>query len=353
MKILRLSLVVLLLLLTTSATSPNAWKYSIGATYRQFDDLEFEALPVTRQDGADFVTGKHQNATNFVIEDSPQLDPAGWTEASDPNGDVNSTADNDGDETFVRNVFYDSASFGGGSESSDGAFGLTLQASQQVDDQEYLDFNLGFGLFRDQANSEVEAATTTRTGLLMQTGGAPTIDQPPMPYIEENGAVLSGGPTNLGMTNNLFDLGSPAVSRTTLELDADAEVYVLSLGFSWRYVLDEVGPFTEGLSFYAGGGPTMTIVDAETTVTQSAVWDAPGSTVDGNPVPNFARADDDRELGVEPGFYATLGAGYSFNDRLDLYLGYRYDEVLGEVSTSHAEFDLDGHSLECRVTYWF
>ena len=317
------------------------WELSLGTSYRTFDDVTFEET-VLQGAGGGFVAGSHEDSENFRIEGdaadgeggenvSPQLDPRGWRRP-------------EGGDTYVREVYFDQAVAGGDDQDPEEAWGAVLGASRRFSRDSCFALDLGvayFGTEVDTGSGRIE--TTTYTGFLT-AGDDPGDNRPRTPYEEVDGTVVTDGGLNLDMTEELFDLGGPGTTAVSAEVDAEADLYVLSFGVSVHQAMDRIGVF-------AGAGPTLTVVDAESERKQSAVWDAPTNPLDGQPVPGFARRHSDSQLALRAGAYGSVGARVDVTERMAVSVSYRYDKVFGDVDLDHVSFDLDGHSGEVRLIF--
>lgn len=356
------SLLVVFAIIVHAEETTNPWEFSIGISYRTVGDVAFRGVALRRPDGGQFVNGRHVDGDNFVIEGdsadtaatenvSPQLELVGWQEI-DPDGNAGTTADNNGDESFVRNVSFDESRYLGDQESPDAAWGLVQEARRRLDANGRMWLSCGLGLFQTDADTRTASggriATTTHTGILFQTGGVkPADDRPRTPYEERADVVLRGGPKTFDMTDNLFNLGAARTTDVAVDLDAEARWYVFSFGLELQQSL------SDRFTVRAGVGPTLTIVDSESSLRQRATWNAPGNALDGNVVPGFASRESDRSFDYCAGGYAAMGIRCQLAAPVALELGCRYDEVVKDAHTRHAEFDLDGFSVDGRVVLRF
>jgi len=348
-------------------TVPGDWEMSLAPVMRTVGTVEFAPRALARPDGGQYINGRHTDAANFRIEGdpadaasanpanpaaqenvSPQLDLTGW-QTVDPDGTPGS-----GDEAYVRNVYFDSSAMDTADMDMDGARGLLLQATRHLEKRPLLpsSLTLGLGLTRNRAKTTVTngsgITTTTLTGVLSRDGGTePSSNRPVTPYQEASGSVEQGGPTNFDMTQNLFDMGGPNTTDVRAKLEAESTMLTLSLGLQYEVCV------TRWLSLIAGGGPTVNVFYAESTISQDATWNAPTSSLDGDPVPNFSDEQSESVFDVQAGAYAILGARFRIMPRLSLDLGMRYDRLFGTIATEHADFDLDGVGADFRLTYTF
>lgn len=350
-------------------SQPGLWEYSFGPALRRGGSVDFHPQALHRPDGGQYVNGSHSDGGNFLIEGdladpgstnpssasahehvSPQLDVLGW-QTVDPNGIPHS-----GDETYFRNVTFDRSTLAETSADLDSSWAFSTQASRTVAKSPFLLYasrlTLGLGVFRSEASATASAGdginTTTLTGILHRDGGAlPSNNWPVTPYAETGGTVRQGGPANYSMTDNLFQLGGARTTDVTVDLGAETYGSTLSLGLQYDL------PVTAWFTLSADLGPALHLALAKTTLEQSAVWNAPGSPLDGMAVANFHDTQNDSALALCGGLYLALCAKAQVTRNLALELSLRYDEVLGTVETEQAEFDLSGVGAAVRMVFSF
>ncbi len=339
----------------TALDREPSWTFAVGAGYRTGGSVDFEPQNLVRPGGGPFVNGRHQDSQNFLIEGSlenpggdpsPQLSPLGWEE-TDPDGDPDTTADNNGDEVYTRNVTFDQSNLDALSADVDGSLALSLEAQRHFS-RTWLGFSsltLGIGLTSMKAEASASQGndinTTTWTGILSQNGGAkPSTSWPLTPYQEENGAIRQGGP-NFNMTENLFLWGT---RTTSVGVDLTAEALQLTL----RAGLQREFNLASWWSVFIGAGPTLNIAMIETELEQTAVWDAPGNSMDGEMVPRFADTETESDVAVLGGVFGMIGTRIQLMEHLATDFGCRYNKVFGTAETDHAELDL-GHIFEAEL----
>ncbi|OGV76432.1 MAG: hypothetical protein A3K18_12760 [Lentisphaerae bacterium RIFOXYA12_64_32] len=144
--------------------------------------------------------------------------------------------------------------------------------------------------------------------------------------------------------------------RNQFEMD----LYVLDLGLEARTTMDRFN-FTFAL------GPTLTITDAESSQRQQASWLAqgPGISTPGpvlpcppQPLPqpaggSYAREESESDTDFLLGAYVALGVTVKVSTSWFVGLEYRYDHVSGDAGTRQAELDLCGSSGILRLAYRF
>lgn len=341
----------------------DAWEFAVGSAFRTGGRVTFKARPLIRRDGGQFVNGSFTDGDNFIIEGdpydtasgenvSPQLDIIGWQE-TDPDGDSSTTADNNGDEIFTRNVTFDRSSLLAADADLDDSLVISMEATRNLGKNplRLSAVSMGFGLSKTRtkmtATSGNGIATTTLTGILYRTGAtSPGDDSPTTPYEKEGGNLEQGSPANLNMTDSLFDLGGTRTTDVTVDLEAETLEFDLHLG------LEHALGITNWCDLYIGYGPALSVVFLKTEHAHEAVWDAPANALDGHTIERFSDEEDDGEIGVLYGFYTTAGLHIQLFDRLGLDLGCRYDARFGELETDHASLDVDNRlSLEARLIF--
>jgi len=298
----------------------NGWRLSLGASYRTFGDVDFDALTLARP-GGNYVNGSYTDGGNYDIQHGSQLQPGGW-------------AWDGGLGLWTRNATFDQVTFGGASEGADDSAGVVLELEKTLTRTENnlsLSLVCGFAFFQSDASmSATGLATTTLTGMLTSPVD-PGAAIPATPYTVAGGAGFPlSGPV---------DLGAAATTAATLNLDADLDLYVLSLGLRGAY---EVGKF----GFVVGAGPTVNLTNFETEARQVVTNTADGSV-------GYTRTDSDSKSDLLFGAFVGVGAEYRFTERWALGIEYRYDTVFGEAETDQAEMELDGHSIQAKLCWSF
>ncbi|MBT7053946.1 MAG: outer membrane beta-barrel protein [Lentisphaerae bacterium] len=298
----------------------NGWRLSLGASYRTFGDVDFLALTLAQPSG-NYVNGSYADGGNYDIQHGSQLQPGGW-------------AFDGGLGLWTRNATFDQTSFGGGSEGADDSTGFVLELEKEFKQTESdltLSMLCGLGFFQSEAGMSANGlATTTLTGMLTSPVD-PGAAVPVTPYTVAGSAGFPlSGPV---------DLGAAATTAATLNFDADLDLYVLSLGVRGAY---QVGDF----GFVLGAGPTINLADFETEARQTVTNTAGGSA-------GYTRTDSDSTSDVVFGAFIGVGAEYRYAERWALGIEYRYDTLFSDVETDQAEIELDGHSLQAKLSWSF
>jgi hypothetical protein len=170
------------------------------------------------------------------------------------------------------------------------------------------------------------------------------------------GSMVAPGPFSATQYRHLVLIGgalspqvaqiAPAAGGTQFAVcdTFDMDLIVLDLGLeaqtAWRQ-----------LSFTLAAGPTLNLADCES-VQRSTVWwaaQAGGSL----PAGLYAARNHDSELNVIPGLYGSVGIMWAISARLALGAELRYDTAVSEAETDSAGIDLDGASVQARMTCRF
>ena len=301
----------------------NGWRLSLGASYRTFDDVDFESTTFTAP-GSNFVNGNYTNGGNYTIQDDSQLQPGGWTFDA-------------GLGQWTRTASFDRSVAPGDSEDADNGAGPIIELEREMwqpRENVGVSLLLGFGFFQSEADMNATTGsgitTTTLTGTLTSPVD-PGAAVPATPYTVAGGA---GFPLSAPL-----DLGDVAMTTATLRLDSELDLYVLSFGAKARCRFDR-------LSVTLAAGPTLNLADFETESRQRVTFND-----DGAEAYSSRRSDDTQDVIV--GAFVGVGADYRFSERWALGVGYRYDEVFSEIDTDWAEMDLSGHSVEAKLSWSF
>lgn len=318
-------LIVIILLavagiVTAQDSGMNGWRFSLGTSYRTFEDVDFTALTLVRP-GGNYVNGSYTDGGNYDIQHDSQLQPGGWTWDG-------------GLGLWTRNATFDQTSFNGSSEGMDDSAGVILEMDRiikQTGNGLSLGLMCGFGFFQsDAGTSTSRLSTTTLTGMLTSPID-PGAAVPGTPYNVSGGA---GFPLSAPV-----DLGAAATTAATLNLDADLDLYVLSMGVRGAC---EIANF----ALVVEAGPTVAIADFETETRQNVTYTADNSTA-------YVRTDSDSSLDIVFGAFVGVGAEYLLSERWTFGIGYRYDAVFDEADTDQAELKLNGQSLQAKLSWSF
>ena len=134
-------------------------------------------------------------------------------------------------------------------------------------------------------------------------------------------------------------LGTSFAMRSKFDLD----LYVLDLGLQARATIKRIN-VTLAL------GPTLSIVDAESSQTQQASWLAQGP---GLPAGSSNQKTSDSELDFLFGAYGALGVNLDITKSWSIGVECRYDYVHGDAGTDQVKMDLSSFSGIARLAYQF
>jgi opacity protein-like surface antigen len=143
------------------------------------------------------------------------------------------------------------------------------------------------------------------------------------------GAVLVGGPMP----------GTGFSARNQFDMD----LYVLDIGLEARATVSRV-------NFSLAVGPTLTIADAESSQMEQATWASQGP---GLAAGGYSQDRSDSATDALLGVYGALGVSVDITPSWAIGLEYRYDYVGDDAGTDQAEMDLSGSSGILSVTYRF
>ena len=310
----------------------DEWRFSAGPSYRNFDGVDWKTTDLT-PGASNFINGTVIDADNYTILGTPQLDPNGW-------------------EPFLvgmstRNVSFDDVTLPSTSKDADEGIGVQFYLDRDITND--AGWEIGLGIFQTDCDDTVsgnDVLTTTTTSFLIGDDNLDDND-PEIPaggLVVVDGEIVPGGLPALPITFPPQARGTSATTATTVNLESDLNLYVLSLGVNGNMVSDR---FTVNFS----GGPTLNIANFETDIGQTTVWTAPNDPLDGTVVSSTGDSDDELDLII--GLYGTVGIEFFFTERLGVSAEYRYDFLFDEVSTSHAEMDLGGYSGSLLFIYHF
>jgi opacity protein-like surface antigen len=146
------------------------------------------------------------------------------------------------------------------------------------------------------------------------------------------------------LTPGVLLLG-PSLPGTTFAVRStfDMQLYVLDFGLQARV---KGGPAKLTLAL----GPTLTIADADSKQSQQASWLAQGP---GLPAGTYARKASDSEVDFLPGAYAALGVSVDVSTSWSIGVECRYDYVDGDAGTDQVKMDLSSFSGVVRLAYQF
>lgn len=293
-------LVSILSVVPLCALAESGWQLGVGASYRDFDDVELTALRLN-------------NFGNTDATVAP-LGLQGYTNANTGG--------------FTGALAVDHARYTGGDAEVDGSdqVGVALAAVQPLGVWEGIRLNLVVGaqLFQTEL-AAIAAPTDFETFSYNHVVVAGVFSDPQ--------ALVPPVPPNPGL-----QAGTTAWVRN----DFDMNLVVLDLGLQAAYGGDR-------LSCYVAAGPSLSMADVETTQNHRATWNTFGLPNTGN----YSAEETEDDLNLLVGGYVAVGAGIAINEQFGLAAEARYDLVHREAGTSQATLDLDGASGQIKLTYDF
>ena len=294
----------------------ESWKLTLGASYRDFDDVSFKATPL-------------MNFGNRVPADGP-LGLQGYTDA-----------DFAGITVSIPSFPVDYTTYNGGNEDLDGSdswspvIGLerTFQTEGRwtfswVGNAQYYQMDVTGSDSGNAADAGAFDAFHNFYSVPLVPGTTPAI--PPVP-------------------NNLTPVpGFSGGTMVTVENDMDMDLVVLDVGLKTGYEA------THSITAFFELGPTLSYSDLQTSRSVTATWTpippATGATDPGLAVQN----SDDDESKLMLGGFISLGGDLKLTERLSASAKARYDVVFADdPTTDHASVDLDGLSGQLLIIYAF
>jgi hypothetical protein len=296
--------VAMMVLVPLLAAAGN-WKLSIGVSYRDFDDVDFgkirnlgiRNLRLLLEDG------QATEFSNDLIENIQ----AGWVQIVDvdniSSGYRGSDESVDSSDSFAPVISAETPVW----TSDDGKLTLNFVTNLQW-------YNVDVG--GDSSYSATATATEHQ-------------------YWVQNG-VLAPRPSGDGTPYG--DLSLSGKAHTSFEMD----LYEIDLGLKLLFSLQEK------LDCFVAGGPSLSIVDMDSSVSETIRWSAPG---DSGTVAHERHSDSDTDLIF--GGYISAGAEYWFNEQFGISLEGRYDMAIDDAETGQASLDLDGFSGQAKFMMRF
>ena len=271
------------------AGAQDGWRWHAGISFRDFDDVEFEAV-------------KLRNCGNTDPDAGP-LGVQGYT-----------------DDTFIGGSFNGPfypvhAQLAGVDADLDWYAAPVLGVERKVSSGDRLDLSFTAN-FQYYSHSGLDAGA-----------GVFTVEN------YEHFADGTNGISRLTV-NGPFD-GLQNAEYVAVGLEIDADIFVLDAGLK-----ASASPM-DNLRCYAAGGPSVSIADIETARTESGEWPAMAGTTDTG---GYQLKHSDGGTEFLPGGYIAAGVEYDFTEHFGIAAEYRYDHVFDSAGTDHAEIDLSGSS---------
>ena len=174
-------LIALLLLCLTTTAADNTWRFSLGASHRQFDDIDFTG-PTLSSPAGNFVNGNYTDGGNYTVLDSSQFQPGGW-------------AFDAGAGTWTLNTSFDTSSYAENSAGSHDVLGVILELERDIwlRKQWRIGWMLDFGWFTSDADGELTSGTgittNTLTGFMFSPAGPPPVPTTPLAVVNDGDRV--------------------------------------------------------------------------------------------------------------------------------------------------------------------
>ena len=308
------------------------WRFSIGANYRTFDDIDFEQLRFInpKYPSSQFVNGTYA-ADTLVVEDgavqAPGLFQADQTNVpkvfidfSPLNGLVDIPAEVSAADIPIR-VTYDSITFMGADKEFDEGSGVVFGARRVLKEKSGYswELDLSFATALSDTDEDFNPETTT-----LSTNVTGTVF---LRNVNEDG----DGEVTAGNFPAPISLGAAANVTGRVEYDLDLAAYTFGAGVSGNFKAGNFG-------FIIGAGPTLTIADLDVDAVQRA---------------NFTKKLKDDATDLLFGVYVNAGLNYNLNESVAVGLEYRFDYVFDDVSTNLADVDLSGSSTQAKLIFGF
>lgn len=326
----RLAVVLVVVQAGVAWAGESPWTLRLGASYRDFDDVDFESVAFRNWGQSGVPDGPYgvQNATTApglmggaVLDyvryngGSEGVDSGDkWAPSIGFRYDLTPACERGTTLALVGNLQYYRLDFGASASGTQAAPG-------------------GFSHELHHHPIAYDPSTPLLTPTPWALPGSALLPSPPGPYL---GTAIPG---------TTFSI------RNQFEMD----LYVLDIGLEARATMDRVN-LTVAL------GPSLTIADAESSQTQQAAWQAqapanappPGFTeIPGVPADSYAEESSDSDTDFLLGAYAALGVNVDLSDSWSVGLECRYDYVDRDAGTDQAELDLSGASGIVRLAYKF
>ncbi|MBT7165102.1 MAG: hypothetical protein HN849_00860 [Victivallales bacterium] len=287
----------------------DGWKLSLGASYRSFDEVDFKPLALSSSGGA-YVNGYWTADDDYLVLSDDQIAP-GWVANQ---------------QEYWRAVSFDQVMYDGGPDGWGGTLGAVLALSKQLKTTESgwsVTAKASLGWFSSDLSTSAQASELTTSSSV----GFFRLPVDPTPTIIPAGVPVVGG-SGPPLNEPTYDSPGPATTSAALAMAAEMDLYVLSLGVQ---LARQMGPVALSLEV----GPTLNLVDFDTSVSQTVAW------TDGG----YSSSAHDDVLDVLFGVYAAGGVSWRFNERFEVGLEARWDEVFEDAETDFAEMDLSGFSV--------
>jgi hypothetical protein len=298
--------------------SSSSWRWSLGANWRAFGEIEFKGFDFTPGDDV-YVNGSVEDVGAGALYE--------YTVSNSVKQVDNVTLDT---------VEFQKAELSDTDDELGGAPGAVLMLSKPLAKRGGLTVGVEFSLSTAFMSTDFSEAA----GL-----SAYQFDIAPNTWTNANAPAVGGGPDpdTFSETFGVYDRSQLAVSTTALtamvSYDLSLDVYTLGAGLTLSATLGDA-------RVLLGAGPALTIVDYDLERRSSAAWsDGSGSV--------FADRQSDHGTAVRGGAYVRLGLEWPLSDTTAIGFSGRYDYVAPELNTDTARLELSGLSGQLALTFGF
>lgn len=308
-----------------NTTNFHGWEVTAGLNYRGFDEVELQRF--------DFTPGKY----NFISGSIQKL-PFNNYKYTVKNPSQQVHFDGQPTKNNLTLIQYHSAVMQDTHEDLNGAPGVSLRATKEINDFQTFTLKLAFSLNTAFESNDI-STVPQQLGLTqfdLQSNSWPTTTPPTRPDPDTTSITVK--------TSNpyvLSQIQQPLAQPSALvQYDYDLDMYTAGAGLAAER---STGP----LRFTLGGGPAISLISYRINRTASAAWRSSGNTF-------FARRDDtDEGLDVYAGMYARIGLDWQATQNMTVGLSGRYDWIPENVDTDYADFELSGFSGTVSVGWSF
>lgn len=294
------------------------WEFSLGASYRSFDDIELEAF--------DFTSGQ-DNYINGAVTD---MGAGNFTyNVADSVHQV--------DNITLDTIEYQTANLNQIETNTHDSTGIYLQMKKNLKSTKNFSIDYEISLITFFSRDSISTKAQTSNFQFNIT---------PNEWPNANAPLLGGGPDpNISSQNyNSYvkaQIQNPMSDITaTVNYEYDLNLYTLSTGIAIERNMKYA-------DIYIGLGPSLTIVNSSVDRQATASWNNTGDRF-------FLRDDDtDSQNSIKAGAYSQIGIKFAISENTAVEFQSRYDWIPSEVSTDYADFQLSGFSSSLLFSFSF
>jgi hypothetical protein len=342
----------------------SKWELSIGPTYRQLHDVDFSALDFRNygnQTTGTTVTGPasgQDTVRNGAYGVQNLGGPDDVTDITDPTNTLNDNFDDtlsplSFDGITVADgvvIALDYISYNGGSDNfgAEEGLGSALGLERKLVNRQGWQLSVVGNL--QYLESDLSESHSGRSGSHPDF----TYNQYLHSIVDSNGG--SGTPDDISIViNPSVTLNDSPSDNTAFAIrnELDLSLLMLDLGL-------KLGVKHKRLLFNGAAGLTLNYADMKSSQVMSATWNSISSTngpFSAPPIvidPGSYREEQDDSLNrLLAGGYLSAGLSYALTPSLKLSSDFRYDFVESTLRTDQAKVDLDGFSLQLRLSLNF